>query len=238
MGRTSFPAFSIASALCTTHCTTTCGHSSGFLAIVFPAVGLSCENCSRMNIVDDIQRCVLLNLPGFHGDVRDVEAWKTRDPKRTKLRCVETSGDSSQRACQRSVRRLLFCRSISASRTGSLHPHKVPTCSADHHIEIRCFNPLDLVPTATKGLFERVNTIRKDTPGPQKDRMQHHAFALLEVTSGAVSDSLRVGILSGFSIESVNLGSSLSHSSCAKPVASEWFSGRARCISVRWRAER
>ena len=85
-------------------------------------------------------------------------------------------------------------------------------------------------PIVTKGLSARINTIRQYAPAAQKDGMQHHAFALLEVTIGAVFGTLGVGIFSGFSLTV--------DSSCGKPVASDWLSGRARCISRWWRAER
>jgi hypothetical protein len=136
------------------------------------------------------------------------------------------------------MNRILFCSPVSLARTGSLHPHEVPASSPDHHIEIRRFNLFNMGPIVTKGLSPRVNTIRQRAPAAQKDGMQHHGFTLLEVTIGVVFGSMGVEILSGFSAESFTFGSAPEDSSCGKPVASDWLSDRATCISVRWRAER
>src|SRR5579863_2866454 len=107
------------------------------LALVFPVNRLSCGNCQGVAaLFDRVERCVLLNLPGFHCDVRNVEARKPRDSKRIKLGSIESLVDASQRAGQSSMNRIFFCQPESLARTRSLHPHKVPAGFSNHHVKI------------------------------------------------------------------------------------------------------
>src|SRR6185369_7561618 len=93
----------------------------------------------------------------------------------------------------------LLRSSKSPSRTGSSHPHEVPACFSDHHVEIGCLDVFDMSPIVAKGLFRRVHTFRQLAPAAQEHGMQLHARPLLQTITGATSGALVVGMLNGLS---------------------------------------
>ena len=147
------------------------------------ALGLSRGNRLRMPLVGNVQRSVLLDMAGLQCDFCDVEAWILRDLNRIKLGGVESPRDSLQRTRQSSLGRL-FRRQPQASSRAALHPHKVPARLADHCIENRRRDLFHKRPVVAEVLPERIQTIRKDAPLAQENRMRLHACALLD-TVGA-----------------------------------------------------
>ena len=158
---------------------------------------LSCEKRLRRIFVGNVQRGVLLNLSGLHGYIRDVKAGIMLDPKRIKLRRIESSRDSIECTCQGLVNSTLFCRSEASPGTSPLHPNEMPTRTSNHRVESGCFDLFDLSPVLTERHSRRLNALRQYATSAQENTMRRHACWPLGV--GGFRGSLSESLISGAS---------------------------------------